>query len=292
MSIPKTLFLRVVVLSILTVGTNCFLLTSSALWCPLLLCFLIGLWMVNPNSIYIQLPVTFLLTLLFLQYNYHASNSSPAYWVLRPLSLRTYAGTSSCTNNALAKLPYNPNSRLGYTDVFDVHTPLAYCPLPGFRWADATNEPFTGTDLEYVFETTPRKCSVCMTPSRTTQDYEANLGRGLTFGLTQDSSITDTTLCPRLSRTITTQRAVGEGLPICTTCTSRFSSSYPECLSHGRDLFCFLCPGWNRAESTSSAALKSLAAWCFFWTLVVASYSVLVLFGSTCTFLWGVKRKL
>jgi hypothetical protein len=266
-------FTRVTTLLALTI-TNFIFAISSSLFLPTLITLFIALFILEPTSHYVQIVVFIPMLGLFFIYNAYGSQASNTDWPLRLSD--TLAHTSSCTKNTQSTLPFNAASQVDYLSTEELNNPMAYCPFPHLKWADATNEDFNGTDLEGVF--LPNNIKGPFATNRVS-DYLQNLGRGLSHGYFPKAFVADTSLCPNVDRRITDKNAIGVGRPICTTCTWAFArkTNTPvfDCKDSNNDAFCFLCPGYLKSESNNYVVLRQADEIILFWLVFIVFFSFL-----------------
>jgi len=173
--------------------------------------------------------------------------------------------------------PYNPNGLLAYLDPSAVNKILAYCPNPELKWADATSQPFIGTDVEFaLLPEDPTPCVLCNVITTRKEDY-LNLGRGATHGFEIGASVEDTSLCPGVVRKLTLNGDLGVGQKICTTCSKKFAErgiinleQCPE--ANDDDGLCFICPGWFSWESNEVSDIRVVAEYLLFWQVLVTGH--------------------
>lgn len=240
--------------------------TQVAIVSPIVTAAVVCLWIVYPLSHTIQVVALLVLIPMLLVHDVHGSYMSRGYWILRITD--TPDGRSSCTKNIKADSVYNPN---GYSDEFDPKRAVTYCHYEGIKWADATAAKFTGTDIELAFvDDRITACTVCDTATKHKEDYEMNLGRGLTHGYHLDAKVADTALCPGVSRRRNSAGAVGVGDQICGTCTAWFArygyiNGTGGCRDYSsNDAFCSWCP-----LTQGAFPQRVLTCWALFWVAAV-----------------------
>lgn len=273
--------LRIISLSALAVGTSVFILLNISLWAPIVVCIAVCLWLIDPQSIYLQVFSLGCLLCVFFVFNAHGSRADSSFWLLRSYS--TPAGMSSCTRSLLSQEPYNAAAYMDYTNASQILSPLAFCPFPDLKWADATNSVFEGVSFSDTYSADPHstECPECTYAPTRRKAYTKNLGRGLAGGFHNGASVGDTALCPGVSRTINSAGIIGRGSQICTTCTEYFTSAgllpVSKCTppKTRQDLLCWTCPGWSRTESNRTGDLRSMASWVLYWMVHIGVYFVL-----------------
>ena len=204
----------------------------------------------------------------FFYYAWHGSVASGEFWTLRVIW--SPAGMSSCTRNAYAQPPYNPNGLSDYTDASYVDSHVDYCPYPEVRWADSTDVPFTGTDENDVLDPNPQPCVLCNMASQRPVDYAKNKGRGLSHNWFYGASPLDTMLCPGVDRTINSAGLIGKGRPICAHCSRHFDPT-GSCDPPVNDMLCALwCPN---PSPTVASDMRRTAEVMLSFSVIVAVYA-------------------
>jgi hypothetical protein len=170
-----------------------------------------------------------------------------------PSSPNSPIGKSSCASEVgpSFSLPYNPNGWYSKGPAY------MFCPIKGGHWASVSNRNFTGyhastgveIDLSRPCLTTDTSCEFLATLRP--QDYQSDLGSGISGGWLLGSTTLEKEPCPGVDRTahdpITGTN--GAGRHVCATCSMYMMLRGMEDLgiglcngvAHADNPYCFLC---------------------------------------------------
>jgi hypothetical protein len=285
----ETVIIQIVYTLILFAGTVAFLGSHVAFIGVMFTSPVLVALVWKPNCGCLQFFSLLFLALMFFLYNAHGSVSTSRGWVLRVFA--SPSGKSSCTRNPVANLPYNPNGLYDYFDASVVSQPYSFCPYPTMRWADNTETAFSPNTLAALVRPnwTPCTGAECRYASRFREDYQANLGMGLTSWYL-GASVADTTLCPNVEYEPNDLGVLGRGQLVCAKCTNMFVlrgvlAPQPQCTDASEHFTCVICPGYSGFEVFSIDGSRNFCTWDLFCFLNVV-------FWCAVQWFWRPKHKI
>ncbi len=266
----KEILARVFLFVILACGTLIVAITQQAWLVSLIVFGLILFWLIHPSSHYFQICVMLALIPMFVIFNFFASNMDNRYWSLRMFN--SLHGVSSCSSDSHShQVVYNPN---GFNAVVDPSEAVTYCHYDGVRWADNSGVRFNGyLDVGSLFTSEP--CDGCVYASTKKEDYDMNLGKGLSHGYYLGASVEDTVLCRGVEYVRSESGVMGRGKQICAVCTVNsfrkglIDKTYGCREYENSDAMCVFCPGHVMFHIDSGDEMRFVVGWILFWMIVI-----------------------
>lgn len=230
--------------------------------------------------------VTFTTSLVYLTFTMvYISFASQAAYEDWPLQIgNVICNQSSCSSVTGQDInPYRPKSFGPLTQQLQPGVTTSkyfhFCPNIHCRWAGSNgNNTIQGYEEDRV---TPCSGMDCPNYASTNVKDYPNKGIGLSQGFFLSSVVTETALCEGVSPVVPDGQ-LPQGRLVCATCTFAFARhnlipNTDGCTDSGGDLFCWVCPGYIKGESTDFASLQNisvyfliLTVWFFFlfWYLL------------------------